>query len=229
MTPEAVRAAYLATRERVARACDAAQRDPATVTLIAVSKTKPAELLSAAYDAGCRDFGENYAQELSQKAPALPPDIRWHFIGHLQTNKAKLVSKDAGILHTLDSLRLAEALAKHRSAERPLPVLIEVNIGREAQKSGLLPEELAPLLRALSPLAKQLPVQGLMTIPPEARAPEESRPHFAALRRLRDEAQDSLGLALPVLSMGMSADVDIAIQEGATLVRVGTAIFGARG
>lgn len=227
MSPAEVQAAYQATLARVHTACARAGRAPESVTLIAVSKTKPVELLQAAYDAGCRDFGENYAQELAAKAPALPRDIRWHFIGHLQRNKAKLVAPVAALVHTLDSEPLAEALCKHRDGA-PLRVLLEINLAREPQKSGVAPEDALSLLRALR-ARPGVEVEGLMAIPPETAHEGEARAHFAALRQLRDTLAAATGAPLPSLSMGMSGDADAAIAEGATHVRIGTAIFGARG
>ncbi len=196
---------------------------PPNVTLIAVSKTQSPDAIREAYAAGQRDFGENYAQEWRDKARALGdlPGLVWHFIGALQTNKVKYLVGQAGWVHTVDRLALAEELSR-RSAARAVTtrVLLEVNVGGEASKSGCAPGEVPALAGAVARLPG-LALRGLMCIPP---ADEDPRPHFAALRRLRD----SLGLPLPDLSMGMSGDYPIAIEEGATLVRVGTAIFGAR-
>lgn len=223
-----VRAAYLAALERVRRAAERAGRAPDSVRLLAVSKTKPPALLRAAYDAGCRDFGESYAQELLEKAKALPDDVRWHFIGHLQTNKARLVAERAKVLHALDSGRLARALAKARpEGAAPLEVLLQVNLAAEPQKAGVAPEALAALLDEVRTLPSLAPV-GLMIIPAAVDDPEASRPSFSGLRALRDRLRADSGLALPELSMGMSADAEVAIEEGATIVRIGTAIFGAR-
>ena len=197
-------------------------RDPETVRLIAVSKTKPLADVLEAYQAGCRDFGENYVQEILEKAPHAPADIRWHFIGHLQSNKAKKVATHLSMLHTLDSLKVAKIMHEVKTFD----FLLQVNIGREEQKSGLLPEEVIPLLKELAVAA--LSVKGLMCIPPASDDPEASRSFFRKLRELREQAQHETGLLLPELSMGMTADAAVAIQEGATMVRVGTAIFGAR-
>jgi len=205
---------------------------PGTVTLVAVSKTHPAESVREAYAAGQRDFGENYAQEWRDKATALSDlrDVVWHFIGALQTNKVKYVvgraeegqdSPRVAWIHTVDRLSLAEEVSK-RSHRRGAAtrVLLEVNVAGEASKSGCAPADLPRLAEAVLRLPG-LALRGLMCIPP---AEGDPRPHFAALRALRDR----LGLPLPDLSMGMSGDYEAAIAEGSTLVRVGTAIFGAR-
>ncbi len=205
-------------RERILAACAKAGRDSASVRLVAVTKTKPLEMVRAAQAAGQTVFGENYAQDLREKADALP-GVEWHFIGALQTNKAKLVVGRAALIHTCDRLALAQELSKRaKAAGLTQRVLLEVNVGREPQKAGVLPESVPELLaqvRALPSLA----CQGLMCIPP---AEGDPRPHFRSLRNLGQS------LGLPELSMGMTADFEIAIEEGATLVRVGTAIFGER-
>lgn len=205
---------------------------PGNVTLVAVSKTQPAAAVREAYAAGQRDFGENYAQEWRDKAAALSdlPGLAWHFVGALQTNKVKVVvggaeparaSARVGWIHTIDRLSLAEEVSK-RSARRGATtrVLLEVNVAGEGSKSGCAPADLPRLAEAVARLPG-LELRGLMCIPP---AEGDPRPHFAALRELRD----GLGLSLPDLSMGMSGDYPAAIAEGSTLVRVGTAIFGAR-
>ncbi len=202
-------------RERIAAACARAGRDEASVTLVAVSKTQPVEKLREAFAAGQKIFGENYAQELRAKAEALP-GAEWHFIGALQTNKARVVVGRASLIHTCDRLALAKELAKR--AQGTQRVLLEVNIGKEPQKSGALPEDVPALLDAVRALPA-LSCEGLMCIPPASGDP---RPHFRALRELAQK------LGLRELSMGMSADYEIAIEEGATIVRVGTAIFGER-
>lgn len=200
--------------------------------LLAVSKKQPAEAIREAYAEGQRDFGENYAQELVEKAEALSdlPDLRLHMIGHLQSNKAKLMARYAHSVQSVDSPSLISELTKHVRDKRPshmprLEILIEVNIGREPQKHGALAEEVPPLISAVRE-SDDLILRGLMCIPPDADTAEASRTHFRALRKLRDE----LGGAelLPELSMGMSRDAEIAIEEGATWVRIGTAIFGER-
>ena len=205
-------------RERIAAACSRAGRDPASVRLIAVSKTKPIELVRAAQAAGQRIFAENYAQELREKADALPA-VEWHFVGALQTNKAKLVVGRAALVHTCDRLALAQELSKRaKAASLTQRVLVEVNVGREPQKAGALPDDVPALLEQVRALPS-LSCEGLMCIPP---AEGDPRPHFRALKQLAQ------GLGLRELSMGMTADYETAIEEGATLVRVGTAIFGER-
>jgi pyridoxal phosphate enzyme (YggS family) len=211
-----VKAGLAEVRERIAGACARAGRDVASVTLIAVSKTKPLELLREAMAAGQKSFGENYAQEFRDKF-AQEPGLEWHFIGALQTNKVKYVAGKAALVHTCDRLSLAQELSKRTPAQQR--VLLEVNIGREPQKAGVLPEAAAALLEQVRGLPK-LRCDGLMCIPPPEGDP---RVHFRALRELAGK------LGLRELSMGMSADYEAAIEEGATIVRVGTAIFGARG
>jgi hypothetical protein len=217
-------------RDRIARAAAAVGRDPSTVQLVAVSKTKPASQIREAYAAGQRDFGENYAQELSQKAIELADlvDLRWHFIGHLQTNKAKLVVPVAHLIHTVDSIALARELGKRAAKEARLeiaglPVLVEVNVGGEAQKHGAAPGALGEILDAIA-AQPALRLRGLMTMPPHDL--EGARRAFEALVSLR--GLHGGRARLPELSMGMSDDLEVAIACGATIVRVGTAIFGAR-
>lgn len=196
-------------------------RLPPGVTLIAVSKTQPAEAIREAHAAGQRHFGENYAQEWRQKAAALAdlPDLTWHFIGSLQTNKVRLLAGKVGWVHTVDRPELARELSRRcAAAAATVKVLLEVNVGGEAQKGGCAPGE-APALAALVRTLPALDLRGLTCIPPPG---DDPRPHFRALRALRDQ----LGLA--ELSMGMSADWPVAVEEGATFVRVGTAIFGER-
>ncbi|MCA1828102.1 MAG: YggS family pyridoxal phosphate-dependent enzyme [Myxococcales bacterium] len=207
-----VSAGLAEVNERIARACDRARRDVRRIKLVAVSKLQPVEKVRRAIDAGHGIFGENYAQELRDKAAALP-DAEWHFIGALQTNKVKMLAGKVALIHTCDRLSLAKELSKRSGRQR---VLIEVNIGREPQKAGVLPEHAPALLEQIGALVR---VDGLMCIPP---AEGDPRPHFRALRELAEK------LGLEELSMGMSADYEIAIEEGATIVRVGTAIFGAR-
>jgi hypothetical protein len=212
-------------RARIEQALREVGRPAASAQLVAVSKQKPEALIREAYAAGQRDFGENYAQELRDKARALAdlPELRWHFIGHLQSNKAKYVAPVAALVHALDDVGLGRDLAK-RTGGHALPVLIEINIGREPQKSGVMPEAALELCERLREIPS-LELRGLMCLPPEGRP---SRPFFAALRQLAAELSRQLGQPLPELSMGMSADFEDAVREGSTLVRVGTAIFGAR-
>jgi pyridoxal phosphate enzyme (YggS family) len=205
-------------RERIAAACARSGRDPASVRLIAVSKTKPVEMLREAVAAGQIAFGENYAQELREKAEALA-GVEWHFVGALQTNKAKLVVGRAALIHTCDRLALAQELSKRAKAAGLVQrVLLEVNVGREAQKAGALPEDVPALLDQVRALPA-LGCEGLMCIPP---AEGDARRHFQSLRQIAE------GLHLRELSMGMTGDYEAAIEEGATLVRIGTAIFGER-
>jgi PLP dependent protein len=207
-----------AVHRRIRAACARAGRDPDSVRLVAVSKGQPIEAVLQAFAAGQTAFGENYAQELHLKADALP-EPEWHFIGALQTNKARIVVGHAALVHTCDRLALAKELSKRAFAKNiTQTVLLEVNVGREPQKGGTLPEEVEALVAAVREL-DALRCEGLMCIPP---LEGDSRPYFRALRELRDR------LGLRELSMGMSADFEAAIEEGATIVRVGTAIFGER-
>jgi len=226
--------------ERIATACRRAGRRREDVRLVAVSKTVPPERIREAYDAGLRDFGENRVQESERKMPALRElEITWHMIGHLQTNKARSARALFDWVQSLDSLRLAERLDRAPQAAAdtgsppkagsPLPVLIEVNLGGEASKSGITAEAAPALARSIGALPN-LSLRGLMTVPPVTDDPEAARPYFALLRELAG-AIDSARLPnvrMGELSMGMSHDFDVAIEEGATLVRVGSAIFGER-
>lgn len=223
-------AAALATvRASIEAACVRAKRDPSSVKLVAVSKLHPASSIRAAYDAGQRDFGENYVQELVAKHAELASfeGVRWHVIGHLQRNKSRDVVSRAALVHTVDSARLGEALDRAcLDADRAtLPVLVQVNVGGESQKSGCEPSELASVLDALAKLPR-IAVRGLMTVPPHTDDASESRAFFDALARLRDTHGGER--SLPELSMGMTHDMQYAIEAGATIVRVGTAIFGDR-
>jgi pyridoxal phosphate enzyme (YggS family) len=214
-------------RGRLAAAAHKAGRDPAQVRLVAVSKTVPLERIKEAVAAGQRLFGENYLQEARAKIEALGQAASWHFIGHLQSNKAKAAVELFALIHGVDRLKLAAALeAAAAQIGKVQEILIQVNLAAEASKSGAAPEAAAGLLREISRLP-HLRVRGLMTMPPFL-DPEAVRPYFRALRKLRDQLQDSCGLPLPELSMGMSGDYEVAVEEGATLVRVGTAIFGSR-
>ena len=200
------------------------------VTLVAVSKTHPASDILKVYNEGQRDFGENKPQELAMKYELLPKDIRWHMIGHLQTNKVKYIIDKVCMIHSVDSLRLAEAINKEAVKHGiTMPVLIEVNIGREESKSGIDPEGLEELLYSISGMAN-IQVCGLMCIPPVSEEEEDSRKYFAALRNLSIDIKDRNidNIQMNVLSMGMSSDFKTAISEGSTIVRVGTSIFGMR-
>jgi pyridoxal phosphate enzyme (YggS family) len=222
-------------RERVAAAERAAGRTAGSVRLLAVSKTKPVEEIAAALGAGQVDFGENYAQELRDKRELFldrgGAQPRWHFIGPLQSNKAKYLAGKIALIHTVDSVGLLDELERRTALERGAvqDCLVQVNVAAEAQKRGIPPGELPALLDRFAD-RPHLRCVGLMVIPPLVDDPEAARPHFAALRRLRDgeAARARAGVALSELSMGMSHDLEVAVSEGATMVRVGTAIFGAR-
>lgn len=213
-------------RDRIAAAARRAGRDPAAVRLVLASKTQPAPAIAAAYQAGARWFGENYVQEALDKQAAVGPlpGISWHLIGHLQTNKARQAVAAFDLIESLDSIRLARALAKAAPARRPR-VLIEVNLAGEASKTGIAPAELEPLMAAAR---ETVEIEGLMAIPPPGPDAEASRPHFARLRELRERLARATGLGLSELSMGMTEDFEVAIEEGATIVRVGRAVFGER-
>jgi len=226
---EDIAARWRATAARVAAACERAGRAPAEVTIVAVSKTHPAEAVRAAAAAGARDFGENYAQELAAKRDACGDlgGARWHFIGRLQRNKARLVAGHVALVHAVDSLELAEELAR-RAQGAVQPILLAVNVAGEATKGGVAPATAGALAAAIARVPG-VRLDGLMTMPPPDDDPEASRGPFRALRALRDRLEQELGAPLPALSMGMSGDYEVAIACGATHVRIGTAIFGARG
>ena len=211
-------------------ACLRAGRDPKSVTLIAVSKTKPAQAVQEAYEAGARDFGENKVQEILQKQPALPQDIRWHMIGHLQRNKVHQVIGKAVLIHAVDSLRLAEQI-EQEAAKRNLDVdvLLEINVAKEESKYGFFLEDAEEAIRQISSLP-HVHIKGLMTIAPFVENPEENRGIFQKLYQFSVDINDKNidNVTMGVLSMGMSGDFEVAIEEGATMVRVGTSIFGAR-
>ena len=217
-------------RERIAAACGRAGRDPAEVTLIAVSKTRPAEDVRTAFAAGQKDFGENKAQEMAAKAEETGDGPRWHFIGNLQRNKVKYVVGRAVLIHSLSGPELADEIERV-SAKRDVvtPVLIEVNIGGEETKGGPAEEEAEALVRKAASLP-HLKVRGLMTVVPPAEDPEDNRPYFRRMRSLAAEiaGKGIPGVSMDVLSMGMSGDFETAVEEGATMVRVGTAILGER-
>jgi pyridoxal phosphate enzyme (YggS family) len=221
---------FAAVQARIDAAAVEAGRDPRTVTLITVSKTHAAEIVDSAVAAGARNLGENRVQEAGAKKPKVR-DTRWHLIGPLQRNKAKLALETFDVIHTIDRPEIADRLQflleKHWP-DRVVDVLLEINVGNEPQKAGVAPDDARELLDAVGRHDK-LRVRGLMTIPPFGAAAEASRPYFVALRELRDRLQDETGHPLPELSMGMSHDYEIAVAEGATMVRVGTAIFGPRG
>ena len=222
-----------AVRDRIARAAARAGRAADEVTLIAVSKTFPAAAVREAFAAGLRDFGENKVQEAEEKAPALADlaaqGLRWHLVGHLQSNKARKAAFLFDRIHSLDDAALGPRLEKAAAQKgRVLPVLVQVDLAGEATKFGVSEEKLEGILDALRGL-KSVHVEGLMVLPPYQEDPEKSRPYFRRLRELRDEARARNLIVGSHLSMGMSHDLEVAVEEGATLVRVGTALFGERG
>lgn len=215
-------------RSRMADAARRARRDPAAVGLVAVSKTHPAESVREAFEAGQTVFGENRVQELLAKAPLLPGAVRWHLIGHLQKNKIRKILPAVELLHGVDTMELAADIDRVAGELGLFPrVLLEVNVSGEGTKFGFPPDVLSTQLDTLLALPR-VQVEGLMTMAPYSEDPETARPVFAALRRLRDELAGQSGTPLPVLSMGMSGDFEVAIEEGSTLVRVGSALFGPR-
>ena len=218
-------------KERIKNAAEACGRPQHAVRLVAVSKTVPADIVRQAIEAGVTDLGENYIQEARDKINTLARfPVNWHFIGHLQTNKAKYAVRLFDLIHSLDSLKLAEELDKYAKKNNKVqPVLIQVNVAREGSKSGVYVEDTLRLLADISRL-ENIAVKGLMTMPPFFNAPEKVRPYFAALRKLRDrlKAEDIPNIAMDELSMGMTGDFEAAVAEGATMVRIGTAIFGER-
>jgi len=228
MNPQNLPAVLLDTRERMARAAVASGRSAQSVTLLAVGKAQPLELLAAAADCGVSDFGESYLQEALAKIAALQSRaLTWHFLGRIQANKTRPIAAAFSWVHGLDRLRVAERLAAQRPrAAAPLNVCLEVNIAGEAGKGGVLPAEL-PVLAAGVARLPGLTLRGLMCIPPEETEPARQRAWFARLRGLRDDL-NAAGHSLDTLSMGMSADFEAAIEEGATIVRLGTVLFGAR-
>jgi hypothetical protein len=210
--------------------CEKAGRDTGSVTLIAVSKTKPVELLWEAYDYGCRDFGENKVQELVDKYEVMPKDIRWHMIGHLQRNKVKYIVDKVYLIHSVDSLRLAEEIDKEAAKKNvKVNILVEVNVANEESKFGVTCEETKQLVREIAKLPNVC-IKGLMTIAPFVEAAEENRIYFHKLKKLAVdiEHENIDNIDMKFLSMGMTGDYPVAVSEGATFVRVGTGIFGAR-
>lgn len=216
--------------QKIEAACRRCGRSRDEVLLVAVSKTKPVEMLQEAYNEGVRDFGENKPQEIKEKFPQLPSDIKWHMIGHLQRNKIKYIIDKVCMIHSVDSLRLAQAIdeeaAKHGLV---MPILVEVNVAKEESKYGIMPEETEAFIRQISTL-KHICVEGLMTIAPFTENAEENRIHFRNLKKLyvdiKDKSIDNVNMCN--LSMGMTGDYEVAIEEGATMIRVGTGIFGER-
>ena len=217
-------------RERIAKAASRAGRNPQNIQLVAVSKTVDTERIKRAIEAGATILGENYIQESRKKIEELGHSVRWDFIGHLQSNKVKYAIDLFGMIHSVDRLSLAQEINKVADKKKKkVRILVQVNISGEEAKSGIDPEGVISLVTEIAP-SKNLSLEGLMTMPPYFDDPEEARPYFISLRELRDKilAENIEGIALRELSMGMSGDFEVAIEEGSTLVRVGTAIFGER-
>ena len=218
------------TQNNIAEAAKKSGRTSDDILLVAVSKTKPLSALQEAYNAGIRDFGENKVQELCDKYDQLPKDIRWHMIGHLQRNKVKYVVDKACLIHSVDSMRLAETISEEGMKKGvTVPVLIEVNVAGEESKFGVTLEETEGLVREIAKLPS-IQIKGLMTIAPYVEDPEENRVHFSRLKQLSVDIKNKNidNVSMDVLSMGMTGDYQVAIEEGATMVRVGTGIFGER-
>ena len=212
----------------MAAACVRAGRDVASVKLLAVSKSHPPETIQAAVDCGLLHFGENKIQEAKAKIPLCPGKARWQFIGHLQSNKVRDAVELFEMIQGVDSLALAKEISKRaEQAGKTMPILLEVNVAGEASKFGYKPEALLAELNELNALPR-IEIHGLMAIPPFTPVPEKSRPYFQRLRELKGRCEQVLGVPLPHLSMGMSGDFEVAIEEGATMVRIGTALFGDR-
>ena len=225
-----LRANLDAIRQRIAATCQDCGRDPATVRLVAVSKLQPATAVSAAAAAGQQIFGENYVQELLAKQEQVTAKVQWHFIGALQSNKVKYLQGKVGLIHSVDRLSLAQEISRQwGKAGEIADILIEVQLGDETSKAGVAVAELETLVRQIAQLPN-LRIRGLMALPPYCDDPEAVRPYFRRLRHLAQQLQELKlpGVSMEELSMGMSHDFTVAIEEGATLVRVGTAIFGAR-
>lgn len=216
--------------ERIENACRRAGRNRSDVLLVSVTKTHPVEMCQEAYDCGERNFGENKVQEIEKKKPLLPDDVKWHMIGHLQTNKVKQVIDKVVMIHSVDTEHLAKEISK-QAVKRGItvPILIEVNVAKEESKFGVFPEDTEALVRAIAPLPG-ISIQGLMTSAPITDNPETNRPYFRQLRELAIDIKNKNidNVAMCELSMGMTGDFETAIEEGATIVRIGTAIFGAR-
>lgn len=221
---------YDAVLKNIQNACGKSERNMEDVTLIAVSKTKPVSMLWEIYDTGCRDFGENKVQELVEKYEELPKDIRWHMIGHLQRNKVKYIVDKVALIHSVDSLRLAEEISKEAVKKNvEVDILVEVNVAMEESKFGTTAAQTLSLVEEISKLPA-VHIKGLMTIAPYVENPEENRQYFAQLRQLSVDisAKNIDNVCMDVLSMGMTGDYEVAVSEGASLVRVGTGIFGER-
>lgn len=217
-----------AIRQRIKAACDRSDREPNSVGLLAVTKTQSPETVQAAAELGLLLYGENKVQEAKAKIPLCPGRLRWHFIGHLQSNKCRDAVQLFQMIQSVDSLSLAQEINKRADeAAKTMPVLLEVNLAGEASKFGYPPKALLADLSRINALPR-IEIHGLMTVPPWSPVAEHSRPHFRRLRELKAESEQALGAPLPHLSMGMSGDFEVAIEEGATMVRIGTALFGPR-
>jgi pyridoxal phosphate enzyme (YggS family) len=218
-------------KDRIKKAAEACNRNPQTIRLVAVSKTVPADRVREAIEAGVKNLGENYVQEAREKINSLTDfPVNWHFIGHLQTNKAKYAVRLFDLIHSVDSLKLSRELNKQAQKNGKIQqILIQVNISREETKSGISVDEAINLVDEISHL-QNLSIKGFMTMPPYFNQPERVRPFFSALRELRDQIKEKAipNMSMDELSMGMTGDFEAAIEEGATMVRVGTAIFGER-
>jgi pyridoxal phosphate enzyme (YggS family) len=218
-------------RERIRKVCESCNRDADSVRLVAVSKTIPAGTVKEAIESGVRILGENYVQEAREKFDALIQyPVSWHFIGHLQSNKTKYAVRLFDLIHSVDSLKLARELDKQaKKVDKIQQILVQVNISEEDTKSGIRADEAPRLISEISEL-ENLSIRGLMTMPPYFYQPEKVKPFFAALRKLRDQVKERslTNVSMEELSMGMTGDFEVAIEEGATLVRIGTAIFGER-
>ena len=216
-------------RGRIDAACARAGRSPDEVEIIAVTKTHGAEVVKEAWDAGLRIVGENKVQEAAWKRPASVAGPMWHLIGHLQSNKVRHALELFDFIHSVDSAKLADRMNFIADGIGAQPrILLEVNVSGEKSKSGMRPEDVEPTLRHIAAECPRITVEGLMTMAPFSETPEDARPYFRRLRELRDSVQDSLGIGLPRLSMGMSGDYEVAVEEGATWVRLGTVLFGER-
>jgi pyridoxal phosphate enzyme (YggS family) len=215
-------------QQRIRATCERIGRAPDSVTQLAVTKGQPPEMVRAAADCGQTFFGENKVQEAKAKIPLCPGKLRWHFIGHLQSNKCRDAVEWFEMIQSVDSLSLAQEINRRAGqAGKTLPVLLEVNVAGEASKFGYPPEKLLTELETLNELPR-IEIHGLMTVPPYVTDPEKARPHFRRLRELKIQCEQKLGAPLPHLSMGMSGDFEVAIEQGATMVRIGTALFGPR-
>jgi len=217
-----------AIQQRITAACERAGRDPASVTLLAVTKGQPPEVIAQAAAAGLERFGENKVQEAKARIPLCPGRLHWQLIGHLQTNKCRDAVELFEMIHAVDSLHLAEEINRRADqAAKTMPILLEVNAAGEASKFGYRPDQLLADLKAVNALPR-LEIHGLMTMAPWTPEPEKVRPVFRQVRELKAQSEQVLGAPLPHLSMGMTGDFEVAIEEGATIIRLGTALFGAR-